>query len=43
MQKIKKNSQDFFEIFIFGHFFCPFFEKVKYSWEKKLLKNCRKS
>jgi hypothetical protein len=35
--------QDFFVIFIFGHFFCPFFEKVKYSWKKKLLKKPEKN
>ena len=31
--------QDFLRIFIFGHFFCPFLKKVKYSWKKKIKKN----
>ena len=34
--------QDCFGIFIFGHFFCPFLKKVKYSWKKKILKNHEK-
>ena len=42
MQKIKKNSQEFFGIFIFGHFFCPFFGILKKSWEKKIKKNMKK-
>jgi len=42
MQKNKKISQDFFGIFIFGHFFCPFLKKVKYSWKKKIIKKLKK-
>jgi len=34
--------QDFFVIFIFGHFFCPFFKKVKKSWKKNNKKKSAK-
>ena len=37
------NFQDFFGIFIFVHFFCPFFKKGKNSWKKKKIKKLGKN
>ena len=34
--------QDFFVIFIFGHFFCPFLRILKKSWKKKIKKKLEK-
>ena len=34
MVTTNENFEDFFGIFIFGHFFCPFLKNEKKSWKK---------